>query len=264
MTMGQRGEGDEDRGGRDSPAVGDFYAVVLALAAHDLRQPLQIMMSAHEWLERSLTGDPEREYLRRAGVAIAQLSGQLDSLVDMLRLYERRVSIKQVAVPLAPIFSGLVHDNIDAARRKGIELRSCRTCLRVKSDATLLAAVLRNLIHNALKYTRPGGRILLGCRRRGAEVSIEVHDTGVGIPADQLSKIFGAFHRLDSTRSDGLGLGLFVVRSIVNLLEHNIEVHSQLGHGSCFAVRLGPTPDAGRQVSPSSLRSRCRRVDCHQ
>jgi signal transduction histidine kinase len=76
----------------------------------------------------------------------------------------------------------------------------------------------------------------LGCRRRNAHIRIEVLDTGVGIPPDKLSKIFEAFHRLDWTRADGLGLGLFVVRRASDLLEHQIFVRSLLGHGSCFSI----------------------------
>jgi two-component system, OmpR family, phosphate regulon sensor histidine kinase PhoR len=82
-----------------------------------------------------------------------------------------------------------------------------------------------------------GKRVLVGCRRRGAETSIEVHDSGIGIPAAQPSKVFDAFHRIDSTRSEGLGHGLFVAKKIADLRGNGIEVRSEIGRGSCFAVR---------------------------
>jgi signal transduction histidine kinase len=104
------------------------------------------------------------------------------------------------------------------------------------SDAMLLEGAVCNLVRNALKYTPPGGRIVVGCRPRGAVVRIEVHDNGIGIPADQLSKIFEAFHRVNSTRPDGLGLGLFIVRRAVDLLGHRIAVRSSMGRGTCFTV----------------------------
>jgi two-component system, OmpR family, phosphate regulon sensor histidine kinase PhoR len=146
------------------------------------------------------------------------------------------------------MFTKLICENADAALAKGIELRVCRTTKVVQSDATLLTAVLRNLVRNALKYTPAGGRILLGCRCRGPETCIEVIDTGVGIPADQFSTIFRAFHRLDSARADGLGIGLFVVRRIVDLLGHAIEVRSRIGRGSRFAVRARTAPEVGHSL----------------
>jgi len=82
----------------------------------------------------------------------------------------------------------------------------------VVSDAVLLDGILRNLVHNAVKYTPLGGRILVGCRRRRSHVRIEVHDTGVGIPPEHLCAIFSAFRRNDATGADGIGLGLFIVR----------------------------------------------------
>jgi signal transduction histidine kinase len=111
------------------------------------------------------------------------------------------------------------------------------------SDALLLQGILRNLIRNAVKYTGSGGRVVVGCRRRGTLLKIEVHDNGIGIPPDKLSEIFEAFRRLDSTRADGLGLGLFVVRRAVQLLGHEIEVRSEIGRGSCFSV-LAEAADA--------------------
>lgn len=173
---------------------------------------------------------------------MAQLLDQFDRLADMLRLHQQAASIELAPVPLAPIFTKLICENADAARTKGISFRVCRTTKVVQSDSTLLTAVLRNLVRNALKYTPAGGRILLGCRPRGREICIEVIDTGVGIPADQFSRIFQAFHRLDSTRADGLGIGLFVVRRTVDLLGHVIEVRSRIGRGSRFAVRARATP----------------------
>lgn len=228
-TMGQGGSG----------APGDwssFCATLLAMAAHDLRQPLQVLVGMHSWLDHRLTGDSEREYLRRGGLAIARLTDQIDYLTDALRLYGRSSSVALVCVPLAPIFAELLRDNIDAARSGGIELRLCRTSIAVMSDPALLPAALRNVVQNALKYTPPGNRVLVGCRRRGDEVSIEVHDGGIGIPAAQLSRLFEAFHRLDATRSRGLGLGLYIVKEIADLLGHRIDVRSEIGRGSCFAL----------------------------
>jgi signal transduction histidine kinase len=254
MAAGLEGQGNGRQGDWTSQHAHDFCAALLAMAGHDLRQPLQILIGMHGWLDHRLTGDSEREYLRRGGLAIARLTDQIDRLVDALRLYQRASSLELVLVPLAPIFGELLRDNIDAAQSRGVELRICRTRCAVMSEPTLLAAVLRNLVHNAVKYTPSGKRVVVGCRRRGDETSIEVHDSGVGIPPMQLSRVFEAFHRIDSARADGLGLGLFVVKQIADLLGHGIDVHSEIGRGSCFAVRARAAHAAREQ---SRARAHC-------
>ena len=245
IASGQEGHDGEQ--GNWSPwssrRANDFCAALLAMAGHDLRQPLQILVGVHGWLDHRLTGDSEREHLRRYGVAIAQLTKQIDHLVDALRLHQRASSIELAPVPVAAVFAELLRDNSDFARSRGVELRVCRTNRAVMSEPSLLTAILRNFVHNAVKYTPPGKRVVVGCRGRRNETSIEVHDSGIGIPAAQLSRVFDAFHRIDSTRGDGLGLGLFVVKQIADLLGHGIDVRSEIGRGSCFAVRVSAAAD---------------------
>ncbi|HEY2526708.1 MAG TPA: HAMP domain-containing sensor histidine kinase [Xanthobacteraceae bacterium] len=243
------GESDQatsnDRGQRklELEHANDFYGVLLAMAGHDLRQPLQTIMTAYEWLGRRLDTSSEHEYVRRGMFAITQLSDQLNLLVEALRLHEHSANVEPVPVALMPILARLSGENEELADRKGLTLRIRPTHAAVISDPFLLEGILRNLIRNAVKYTGPGGRVLVGCRRRGALLKIEVRDTGIGISPDKLSQIFEAFRRLDSTQADGLGLGLFVVRRAVDLLGHDIEVRSALGQGSCFSV-LAKAADA--------------------
>jgi signal transduction histidine kinase len=106
------------------------------------------------------------------------------------------------------------------------------------SDRLLLGAALRNLVSNAIRYTQAGGRIVVGCRRRGSSVRIEVHDIGIGISGEQMPEIFEAFTRLDTERSDSLGIGLFIVRHAVSLLGHRIEVSSTPARGSRFSISV--------------------------
>jgi signal transduction histidine kinase len=106
----------------------------------------------------------------------------------------------------------------------------------VASDPVLLGSIIGNLTRNAVKFTPSGGQVLLGCRRYESVVRIEVHDTGIGIPPERLRNIFEAFHRLEPARSDGLGLGLFVVNRAAELLQHQIDVRSTVGRGSCFTI----------------------------
>ena len=138
-------------------------------------------------------------------------------------------------VPLAPLFDGVGAENVEFARQKGLELRIRPTHAVVVSNAVILDGIVRNLVRNAIKYTN-SGRVLLSCRRRGTDMRIDIHDTGIGISADQLPRAFEAFRRLDLTRSSGLGLGLFVVRRAVELLGHRVEVSSTVGRGSRFSV----------------------------
>jgi two-component system phosphate regulon sensor histidine kinase PhoR len=97
-------------------------------------------------------------------------------------------------------------------------------------------ALLRNLVSNAIKYTEPEGGILIGCRRSGQYVRIDVCDTGIGIADEQLLRIFEAFTRLDSTRCDGLGVGLFIVGRAIGVLGHRVNVRSAASRGSRFST----------------------------
>ena len=117
--------------------------------------------------------------------------------------------------------------------------------LPVSSDPRLLEQMIRNLLSNALKYTRQG-KVLLGCRRRKDMLSIEVWDTGIGIPEAELEAIFEEYHQLDNAarqRSRGLGLGLSIVRRLGDLLGHRVHVRSRLGKGSVFAIDVASPPD---------------------
>jgi two-component system phosphate regulon sensor histidine kinase PhoR len=206
---------DRDRHERQLQQANDFHGVLLAMAGHDLRKPLQSIVAAYDWLARRLGSSSEQEYLRRGRLAIAQLTDQLDLLIEALRMHEHSVDIQPTPVVLGPILVRLCRESKDIAEHEDLTLHANPTRAVAMSDAVLLQGILRNLIRNAVKYTGPGGRVVVGCRRRGTLLKIEVHDNGIGIPPDKLSEIFEAFRRLDSTRADGLGLGLFVVRRAV-------------------------------------------------
>ena len=220
----------------DLQRASDFQAALLGMAGHDLRQPLQIIQSAYEWLGSRVAHTSEKVRLERGERAIAKLTEQLDRLVSALRLYEHTQRMEISPVALAPLFWRIANENESDARENGIELRVHATRGVVMSNPVLLEGILRNLVRNAVKYTEPGGRILIGCRRVKDDIRIDVYDTGVGIAPEHLPQIFDAFQRLDSTRADGLGIGLFVVRRAVQLLGHRVEVRSQAGRGSRFSV----------------------------
>jgi two-component system phosphate regulon sensor histidine kinase PhoR len=226
----------------DPQRASDFQAALLGMAGHDLRGPLQVIRGTYEMLGTRVRTQSERAWLERGERAISGLTEQLDRLVGALRLYECSKTMEISPVGLAPLFWRLCNENEDAALRRGIDIRVCSTEARVTSNPVLLGGILRNLVSNAVKYTEPGGRILIGCRRSGRDVRIDIYDTGIGIAPERLSRIFEAFERLDSTRCEGLGIGLFVVRRALELLGHRIEVRSVVGQGSRFSVLAPRAP----------------------
>jgi len=223
--------------GQDTnPAGSNFLATLLAMAGHDLRQPLQVITSAQNVLARMLHSDQQREELSRAEHATKRLASMLGQLVEALELHERSGDHLYQPVRLGPILDDLAAEFARSARLKGITLRLGSTGGVAFSHPVLLTGMLRNLIRNAIDYTPAGGGVWVACRRCGPELRIEVRDTGVGIRATALSAIFNAFQRADDSRMDGLGLGLYIVKHAADLLAHRVDVRSAEGRGSCFTV----------------------------
>jgi signal transduction histidine kinase len=226
-----------DAGQADS----DFAATLLAMAGHDLRQPLQVITSAHDILAQTLAKEEQREELIRAEDATARLASMLGQLVEALQLRERSGDDLHLPVPLHPILEDLAAEFAEMAWLKGITFLVTATRWAAFSHPILLTGMLRNLIRNAIDYTPPGGGVFVTSRRCGSDLRIEVRDTGVGIRASALSTIFRAFQRVDESRTDGLGLGLFIVKHAADLLGHRVEVRSTEKHGSCFTVVANAT-----------------------
>jgi len=239
-------------GGMPSSArARSFQAILLGMAGHDLRQPLQVIQSTYDWLENRV-GEMEKARLRRGQRAIARLVEHLDRLVGAMCLLERTSDIPVTPVTVMGVLQRVASDAEEAARAKGIQLCVCPTSSGVMSHTLLLEGIVRNLLDNAIKYTEPGGRILVGCRRAGRKVRIDVLDTGVGLAPTDTSRIFEAFQRLHSTRSDGLGIGLFVVRRAAELLGHEIGLSSTPLRGSRFSVLASAAPPVGLTCRASS------------
>jgi signal transduction histidine kinase len=214
----------------------DFSATLLAMAGHDLRQPLQIITSAHDVLALTLDSEEQREELTRAADATAELASMLGQLVEALQLRERLDEDLHVPVRLRPVLAELAAEFAEMARLKGVTFIVTAACGIALSHPVLLEGMLRNLIRNAIDYTPPGGAVFVTSRRCGSELRISVRDTGVGIRATALSAIFNAFQRADDSRTDGLGLGLFIVKHAADLLGHRVDVRSAEGRGSCFTI----------------------------
>jgi len=232
----QIGVNQSDWRDRDAKRSVDFHALLLAIAGHDLRQHLQVILNSYGWLSEHADSRPERERIQRGQLAVAQMADELQQLITVLRIHHKSERLDLVPVWLGPLFSDLSQEAGELALQRGVQLHVLPTRAVAVSDPVLLKSVVGNLVRNAVKFTPRGGRVLLGCRRHGRGIRIEVHDTGIGISSARLQKIFWAFHRIDPTESDGLGLGLFIVSRAVELLQHRVTVRSTVGSGSCFAV----------------------------
>jgi two-component system, OmpR family, phosphate regulon sensor histidine kinase PhoR len=214
----------------------EFQTTIVGMMGHDLRQSLQVIQATYVLLRSRLEEMPQQAWVERGERAVTKLTEQLNSLVDAFYLAERSNALQVSSVGLGPMFWRLKHENEDAAIQAGIDLRVVTTDADVVSNPVLLSCILRNLLTNAIRYTEPGGRVLIGCRRKGREMRIDVYDTGIGIPEDQLPRIFESFTRLAPERGRGLGIGLSIVCRAIEVLGHRIEVRSVVGEGSLFSI----------------------------
>jgi two-component system phosphate regulon sensor histidine kinase PhoR len=234
----------------------EFESVLLAIAGHDLRQPLQVLQNAREFLGRGVRTRSELRLLRLVQSAIDRLRDQLDELVTAHRFGGGAKGMKLTSVPVGPLLQQATYENEFAALVKGVSVRTIPTGATIESDAPLLGTVLRNLVNNAVKYTEPGGRVLAGCRHTDQSIRIDVYDTGIGITGDQMPRMFEAFTRFDPARCDGLGIGLFIVRQAIGILGHRIDSLPLPVAGPAFHFR-----EPGRvKVRKPSSRSKDRKI----
>jgi len=223
----------------------------LAAASHDLRQPVQSLLLLIEVMKIRLSGTPMEKVTTQMEHALDALRLLLNSLLDMSKL-DAGVVVPEIAeVDLGQLIDRLADEYRVRAAHSGLELRVVHTSLRIVTDATLLERLLRNLLENALRYTTKG-RILMGCRRVGTGARIEVLDTGIGIAPENHEAVFEEFHQVGNTnrdRSQGLGLGLAIVRRLVTLLGGRIELKSALGKGAHFSLVLPATVQVPANLS---------------
>ncbi len=232
---------DLEQARSDAVEANRYKTRFVAAAVHDLLQPLNAARMFLSALRSRLAGDEQRELGGHVDAALTAQDAILASLLDISRLESgtQQVSVRDFA--LEPLFEALAREFGILAEARGLALRHVPTRLAVRSDEALLRRVLQNLLSNAVRYTTHG-RILLGCRRVGDAVRIEVWDTGPGIPLARQREIFEEFKRLDDSNDDsGAGLGLAIVDRIARLLGHGIALRSRPGHGSVFSVRLPRT-----------------------
>ncbi|MGL6161652.1 sensor histidine kinase [Microbulbifer sp.] len=223
----------------------------IAQSSHDLSQPINSMSIFLEHLKPHVHGLDGKKIFNRLKNTHRQMSESFHSIMDLSKLESGGIKPDLKPVSLADLFSRLQHEYRMLATDKGIQLTFHPCSLQVFSDPVLLERMLRNLISNAIKYTDTG-RVVVGCRRRGKNVVIQVLDTGCGMDEEDQKHVFDIYHRSvkDPVQVDGSGIGLSIVRHISELLNHPVKMISAPGKGSCFKIcapRLGQVSSNQRE-----------------
>ena len=212
----------------------------IAAASHDLRQPMHAIGLLAGMLRSRVAGGREQEVTQRLERSVAAMDNLFNAILDLSKLDSGAVQPAVTPVPLRAILDPIeVHFAPDAASKQ-LALKVFPTRAIVRTDAALLERVLRNLVSNAIKYTSRGG-VLVGCRRRGGRLAIGVWDTGTGIAPEYLERVFEEYFQVGDRprdRSEGLGLGLSIVRRLARLLDSEAKVVSTLGRGSWFGLEI--------------------------
>ena len=217
----------------------------VAATSHDLLQPL----SAAKLFIASIADDgvvpTARIVLEKAQNALDSVEDILGALLDISKLESGRAAVSVGPVSFAKMLARLNDEFGAIAASKGLRLTVMSSSAVVLSDPAYMRRILQNLIGNAIRYTE-SGRVLVGVRRRGSVIRVEVHDTGPGIPDSEQDNIFKEFHRLNAraSASEGMGLGLAIVERACALLGHPLGLTSEIGRGSCFMVQV-PLAKAG-------------------
>jgi signal transduction histidine kinase/ActR/RegA family two-component response regulator len=221
----------------------------LASASHDLRQPVHALGMFVGALKAQEMSPTARRLVDHIEASVGGLDGLFSALLDVSRLDAGVIAASRCTFPLQPLLRRVCRDLQVQALQKGLMLDWVYTSAVAQSDPVLLERILRNIVTNAVRYTETG-RILVGCRR-GARLRIQVWDTGPGIAAEQQDRIFEEFFQLTNPgrdRSQGLGLGLAIVRRLTQLLGHPLRLRSAPGRGAMFEVEV---PQGARKDLPT-------------
>jgi two-component system, sensor histidine kinase len=212
----------------------------LAAASHDLRQPIHALGMFVGAL-RGVPMAPEgRRIIQQIEASTAAMDSLFSALLDISKLDAGVVTVEKQAFAIGPVLERLCHDHQEEARAKGVSLVLEQCSAIVWTDPVLIERVLRNLVSNAARYT-DRGRIVIGCRRRGAAIAVQVIDTGPGIPLNEQKRVFQEYYQLSNPHRDstkGLGLGLAIVRRLTSLLDCGLALDSEPGRGSRFEVTI--------------------------
>ena len=212
----------------------------LAAASHDLRQPIHALGLFLDVLSRTELAEKQRDLLEKAHAASEASSEMINSLLDYSRIEAGVINTQLRTFNLQYLFNKIENELAPLADKKGIFYRTRETNLVVDSDPILVEMILRNLVSNAIHYTRRGG-LLVASRMRNQKCIVEVWDTGIGIAPEQQNEVFREFHQLgnpDRDRNSGLGLGLAIAKGLALSLNEDITLSSIPKRGSVFRLTL--------------------------
>jgi signal transduction histidine kinase/CheY-like chemotaxis protein len=242
VTERRRAEAELAASRKAAESADRAKSAFLAAASHDLRQPLQSLTLLVNALKPHLQTAGGHLLIGRIARSLGVMKDVLDSLLDINRLETGVLKPAKSNFSLLDLLESLEDEFYAPITERGLEWRLVRSRLAVHSDRRLLELMLRNLLSNGLRYTERG-RILVGCRRRGDKVHIEVWDSGIGIAEVHIGRIFDEHYQVeDRTHLGSFGLGLAIVQRLGNLLGHRVEVRSRLGEGSCFSIEIPLAP----------------------
>jgi len=244
-----------DTARRESERANRAKSRFLAAVCHDLRQPVTALRLYLDLIGPDMEGRKGERYVGKAARALGSCEAMVGSLLEAARLEAGQVTATPVPFELGPLVANIASDAGVVAEAKGIALQVVPTRARVYTDPQLLERILRNLVSNALRYTDTGG-VLIGTRRCGGFLRIEVWDSGCGMPPDALAHIWEEFYRA-SQEQGGLGLGLSIVRRLAVLMKCPLGVRSREGRGSVFSVTVPlaetalPAPTSVAELEPA-------------
>ena len=237
---------DLDRARAEAEAASRAKSDFLAVMSHELRTPLNAIAGYTELLEMGLRGpvtDAQRRDLERIRASQQHLLGLISGVLDLSRIEAGRVTYELTQIALEPFLGGLeaLIAPQAAAKSLTLEQRPVDPQLGALADREKLRQIMLNLLSNAIRYTPPGGRIVVGAEARGDRVAIVTRDTGVGIAPEQIESIFEPFVQLDRSLTqvrEGVGLGLAISRDLAHGMHGELSVESILGKGSAFTLTL--------------------------
>ncbi|MFN2644641.1 MAG: ATP-binding protein [Burkholderiales bacterium] len=229
---------------RSLEALQERMRVFLATLAHELRNPLTPLANAAHLLRIDVAGKRNEEALRMIDRQVALLTRLVDDLMDTARISAGKVELKLAVLDLREVFHGAAQAARPAAEGRGLRLEvvPIAGAVPVCVDADRIQQVLGNLLDNAIKYTPRGGKIIFDLTTEGGDAIVRIEDTGIGMSAEILPRIFDLFTQEETSRPHargGVGLGLALVRELVELHGGTVQARSDgRDKGSVFTVRL--------------------------
>jgi len=223
----------------------------LAAASHDLRQPVHALSLFVAALRPRVTDREAAQMLDQIDSSVQAMDGLFNGLLDISRLDAGVVEVHTKSFAIHPVLERIRRDFAADAAAKKIDLRLVPTSASAFSDPLLVERIVRNIVSNAITYT-DRGRVLIGCRRRGRTVCVQVWDTGRGIESVEQGRIFQEFYQVGNPERDGsrgVGLGLAIVKRLTALLAHPLKMRSQPERGSMFSLEL-PFADSPLDEAP--------------